>query len=211
MYWNCHQCCEHVHHFDCSGPATTAVYSLCCQSAMCRLQLNLFRKTVAVPSTLVWPYLMQILSHLLVIYLKFSLVCLVSSRQNPGMYSSAAFYDWCRGQIFVTLRNLPRRGKGELLKKIIRLSSLYHWLSVNATQNKVTFKGLENATNYAFSTRLRGYVFRSISHAVDSTYQINQSWKWWWKPYDSYSHLPCTVPDYWCIYQIHQSWESGFT
>jgi hypothetical protein len=67
-------------------------------------------------------------------------------------------------------------GTVKILKKYCLLS-LSHRLSVNATQNKVTFKALEIATNYPFSTRLRGYVCRSVSHAVGRAYQINQSWK----------------------------------
>jgi len=71
---------------------------------------------------------------------------------------------------------LPRRGNGELLK-IIGLLSISHRQSINATQNKVTFKALGNVTNYVFSTRLKCCVFRSVSHAVESNCQRNQSWK----------------------------------
>jgi len=130
---------------------------------------------------------MQILSNLLVIYLRFSLICLVSSRQNPGMYFSAAFYDYIHNKYVSLYETCHVVGMVNFKKKYIRLLSLSHRVSVNATQNKVTFKALENATNYAFSARLRGYVFHSISHAVDSNYQINQSWKQYWKPYNEFT------------------------
>lgn len=59
------------------------------------------------------------------------------------MYFPAAFYDWYTWQTYVILRNLPRRGNGEVLK-IIGFLAISHRLAVNATQNKVTFKAQGN-------------------------------------------------------------------